>query len=164
MHPHVRRLYRMAHRWTMDPLEAEDLVQDILTTLLPRTAELEAVDCLGPWLIKVLYRRYIDRYRRRRRCLIEQSVSREPEFFLQAADSGDLQQLELRQALCHALNALDDVRRDTLLLHDVEGYTASEVAEIMDINVGTVKSRLHRARLQLKKILLQGTIDARQPS
>jgi RNA polymerase sigma-70 factor (ECF subfamily) len=68
-------------------------------------------------------------------------------------DSSDL----VQEALLKALPLLDEGQRDVILLHDMEGYTALEVSEILDINVGTVKSRLHRARNHLKKILSPGT-------
>lgn len=159
--PHIRRMHRMAYRWTMDSVDADDLVQDVLTALVPRVVELESIDRLGPWLIKVLYRRYVDLYRRRRACPIEYSGGRDGDSFCDESGGDDYEQQDLRRALSHALMALEDDWRDTVLLHDVEGYTAVEVAEILDISVGTVKSRLHRARQKLKKMLTQGTITAR---
>lgn len=160
--PHIRRMHRMAYRWTADSVDAEDLVQDVLTALVPRLAELESIDRLGPWLIKVLYRRYVDLYRRRRACPIDYSGARDGDSFCDESAGDDYERQDLRRALSDALMTLEDDWRDTVLLHDVEGYTAIEVAEILDIGVGTVKSRLHRARQKLKKKLTQGTISARQ--
>ena len=162
--PHMRLMYRMAYRWTQDRSESEDLVQDVLTRLFPRLDELAAVEKLGPWLVKVLYRRYVDLYRRRVNSPIDESVS-------WSSDDGvftDLlldkrnryHQLELQRALNQALETIDDGWRDVVMLHDVEGYTALEVAEILDINVGTVKSRLHRARKKLREALQLGTIES----
>ena len=62
-------------------------------------------------------------------------------------------QLELRQRLERALLSLDAEQRDVVLLHDMEGHSAQEVAEILQIQLGTVKSRLHRAREKLKQRL-----------
>lgn len=163
--PHLRLMYRMAYRWTQDRSEAEDLVQDVLTRLFPKTEELEAVDKLGPWLVKVLYRRYVDLYRRRVSSPIDESISWEADdtFFQERLleERNRYHQLDLQRALNRALALLDDGWRDVVLLHDVEGYTALEVAEILEINVGTVKSRLHRARKKLKAALKLGTIEAR---
>ncbi|WP_346840225.1 RNA polymerase sigma factor [Microbulbifer sp. SAOS-129_SWC] len=162
--PHLRLMYRMAYRWSQDRSESEDLVQDVLTRLFPRLDELAAVDKLGPWLVKVLYRRYVDLYRRRARSPIDESVA----WSSDESAFGDLlpdernryHQLELQRALNRALETIDDSWRDVVLLHDVEGYTALEVAEILDINVGTVKSRLHRARKKLREALQLGTIES----
>ncbi|SHF76569.1 RNA polymerase sigma-70 factor, ECF subfamily [Microbulbifer donghaiensis] len=146
----------------MDSVDAEDLVQDVLTGLVPRLADLEAVEQLGPWLIKVLYRRYVDLYRRRRTSPLEQSACSDCDSLYDESGTDHCEQLNLRRALNQALLTLDDDRRDVVLLHDVEGYTAIEVAEILGISVGTVKSRLHRARQRLKKVLAPGTIEAGQ--
>lgn len=162
--PHLRLMYRMAYRWTQNPAEAEDLVQDVLTHLFPRLEELAAVEKLGPWLVKVLYRRYVDLYRRRASSPIDESASWDSDdtiFRERMLDEGDsYRQLGLQRALNRALAELDDGWRDVVLLHDVEGYTALEIAEILEINVGTVKSRLHRARKKLKTALQPGTIES----
>lgn len=161
--PHLRLMYRMAYRWAQNSADAEDLVQDVLTRLFPRLEELAAVDKPGPWLVKVLYRRYVDLYRRRASSPIDESVSWDSDdavFRERMIDERDgYRQLELQWTLNRALAELDDGWRDVVLLHDVEGYTALEVAEILEINVGTVKSRLHRARKKLKNALQPGTIE-----
>ncbi|WP_237059227.1 RNA polymerase sigma factor [Microbulbifer sediminum] len=160
--PHLRRMYRMAYRWTMNAHEAEDLVQDVLVRLVPRVAELEAVERLGPWLVRVLYRRYVDLYRRRCASPIDANLSLESDDLERRAPArgnDDFRRAELQRALQRALWALDEEWRDIVLLHDVEGYTAIEVADILQLNVGTVKSRLHRARAKLKKSLAPGTLQ-----
>lgn len=164
LRPHIDLMYRMAYRWTQCRHDAEDLVQDVLVRLTARRNELRHVEQLRPWLIKVLYRRYVDLYRRQQ-C---SPLVPESELEQQAFDNPipvlteriDIpQRIDLQQTLLAALATLDDEQRDTLLLHDVEGYTALEVAEILEINVGTVKSRVHRARNHLKKLLASGTFS-----
>jgi len=165
LRPHIELMYRMAYRWTQSQCDAEDLVQDILVRLVNRVEEMQQVDNLRPWLIKILYNRFVDLYRRHKNSPLEEDspnwqadsdeiVSR----IDQAQDDHDvLGQLELQQELLLALETLDDDQRDTILLHDVEGYSALEVAEILEISVGTVKSRLHRARNKLKNVFAQET-------
>lgn len=162
VHPHLRCMYRMAYRWTLDRHEAEDLVQDVLVRLLPRLDELERVERLGPWLVKVLFRRYVDLYRRRRASPVEWDFPLDADE-LDGRPGGEnggeaFRRVEMQRALERALAELDDDWRDIVLLHDVEGYTAIEVAEILSIPVGTVKSRLSRAHQRLKKSLANGTL------
>lgn len=163
--PHIEILYRMAYRWTQSQADAEDLVQDILVRLAHRVDDMQQVDMLRPWLVKVLYHRYVDLYRRQTSSPIErerESWQPDNETFASrlhtiADDHDAIEQLEMQQILAMALGQLDEGHRDVVLLHDMEGYTALEVAEILDINVGTVKSRLHRAREKLKNLLTHGT-------
>jgi RNA polymerase sigma-70 factor (ECF subfamily) len=165
LRPHIELMYRMAYRWTQSQADAEDLVQDILIRLANRVDEMQQIDNLRPWLIKVLYHRYVDLYRHRKSSPIEEDVpswQADDDMLTSridnARDDQDLiHRLELQQTLLKALETLDDDQRDTVLLHDVEGYSALEVAEILEINVGTVKSRLHRARARLKIFLSAGT-------
>lgn len=159
LRPHIELMYRMAYRWTRSQEDAEDLVQDVLIKLAHRVEEMLAVEQLRPWLIKVLYRRFVDLYRRERTSPIVQLNQDDGASGLldQAAAHDDAEgALEQRQVLAEALDTLDDDQRNVILLYAVEGYTALEIAEILDINVGTVKSRLQRARDRLKKILQAG--------
>lgn len=163
LRPHIEFLYRMAYRWTNAQDRAEDLVQELLIKLVPRVEDMEQIESLRPWLLRILYNRYVDDYRRGRSSPIDESHSGwnpddedEPvaDVISQAAEpvpSGE--QEELRQSLHKALSLLEPDQRDVVLLHDMEGYTAEEVAEIMATQVGTVKSRLHRARARLRLLL-----------
>lgn len=161
--PHLRSMYRTAYRWTQNSAEAEDLVQDVLARLFPRLEELAAVEKPGPWLARVLYRRYVDLYRRRVNSPIDDAVrwDSDDDFFRECMpdERDEFQRWELQRALNRALADLEEGWRDVVLLHDVEGYTALEVAEILQLNVGTVKSRLHRARKKLKTALQPGAIE-----
>lgn len=167
LRPYVEIMYRMAYRWTGSQHDAEDLMQDVLLKLADKVDEMEAIEQLQPWLIKVVYRRFVDVYRREQRSPIA-SVS---ELSSQSEDEGDtlldvsaelcdFERLMQQQELERALMLLEPAARDTVLLHDVEGYTAEEVAQILAIEVGTVKSRVHRARQKLKEILTEGTFQS----
>jgi RNA polymerase sigma-70 factor (ECF subfamily) len=159
LRPHIELMYRMAYRWTRSQEDAEDLVQDVLIKLANRVEEMLAVEQLRPWLIKVVYRRFVDLYRREQASPLVQMNQDADESSLieQAAAAEDIAgSLEQQQLLAAALDALDDDHRDVILLYGVEGYTALEIAEILDLNVGTVKSRLQRARERLKKFLQPG--------
>lgn len=171
LRPHVDIMYRMAYRWTGEKSAAEDLVQDVLVKLTGKVDEIAALDNPRPWLLKVVYRQFVDSHRRQKRRLelvssdlgVAQSEDEDgpgersleattPEGQNPAIAVGNI------QALQHALSQLEPGQRDVILLHDAEGYSDSETAKILDISKGTVKSRLHRARHKLKKILAGGTI------
>jgi RNA polymerase sigma-70 factor (ECF subfamily) len=157
LRPHVISLYKTAYRLTGNREDAEDLVQDLLVKLYPKTREMQAVDYLGPWLKKSLYRQFIDgrrKWKRRPEHFIQDSGGEvdsmganhaDPEVFAQRA--GDRRRLE------KALDAIADESRSLVLMHLVEGYTLSEIAEISELSSQTLKTRLRRAKIRLKKLL-----------
>lgn len=161
VHPHLHTLYRMAYRWTQSRQDAEDLVQETLIKLVDRIGEMERVEKLKPWLIKVLYRTFVDQHRKSGKSpglngsTWRGDVSQINGLIDQLPDENInvLKRLELQRGLIRALETLNDDQRDIILLHDMEGYTAHEIGSILDISIGTVKSRLHRARAHLKRIL-----------
>lgn len=168
LRPHIEVMFRMAYRWTRDEHTAEDLLQECLIKLASRVDELQAIENLRPWLIKVLYRGFVDDYRSRARkpVVLETELQshandNRSEFQLigntAAATPALEQQLSLQDHIQQALDSLPEMQQQVVLLHDLEGYTAAEIAEILEIPAGTVKSRLHRAREELKKILGDGT-------
>ncbi len=163
MYPHLDHLYRFAYRMTGTREDAEDLVQDLLVKLYPRLAELRAVERLRPWLTRVLYRLGVDRARSRSRnplalCddggaddtdidPVERLHSHEPE------PSAALEQHWTQARLLDALQQLSLEHRSVITLHMVEGYALNELEDLLQTPVGTLKSRLHRARAQLKALL-----------
>ena len=154
---HVITLYKTAYRLTGNREDAEDLVQDLLVKLYPKTREMQAVTYLGPWLKKSLYRQFLDgrRKKERRPEHFVQDVKGEvdsmganhadPEVFAQRA--GDRRRLE------EALAAIADESRSLVLMHLVEGWTLAEVAEVSGLPLQTLKTRLRRAKIRLKKLL-----------
>lgn len=146
--PHLDALYRMAYRWAQNPEDAEDLVQETLVKVVDRVDEMEQLEKLRSWLIKILYRCFVDLHRKRGRTPTQEWTAD-----IDLLDEDNAKQLEYRRDLLKALETLNHEQRDVVLLHDTEGYTAAEVASILDISQGTVKSRLHRAREHLRKFL-----------
>lgn len=159
--PHLRELYTYAYRLCGNRERAEDVVQDLVTRLYQTRARLDEVEKLRPWLYKSLFRQYLNSRR---------SESRSPFGYLEA-DEAALDGLEdvhntpetlterhlQRVQLNRALYSLSPEFRDVLVMHDIEGFGVAEVAEILDIPVGTVKSRIHRARHNLRRQLSAGT-------
>jgi RNA polymerase sigma-70 factor (ECF subfamily) len=168
LRPHLRRLYRLAFRLTGNAADAEDLMQDVLIRLFERADELSSIADLRPWTSRVLYNRFVDhrrRAKRRRFEVVESSADLaeggihqlpSPAYGpdVDAAIALDLQRLE------GVLAAMSEDHRVLVLLHDAEGCTLEEIAAMTAIPIGTVKSRLHRARERLRQLWDDGTIRA----
>ena len=153
--PQIDSMYRFAYRLCGSRADAEDLVQDFLVRLFPKIDQLESVDKLSPWLSRGLYRLYVDSYRSSQRAarvfdtgdVRDEMPDERPSPFEHAHES------EISADIAAALRQLNDDQRIVVLLHDAEGYTLRELSEILDTPVGTLKSRLHRARDNLKNLL-----------
>ena len=152
--PHALALYKFAYRLLRNRADAEDLVQDVLLKLYPRTNEMAQLRDLKPWLLRVVYRQFIDTLRKRRRSVTTVSQMNELELVDPVQDPEH--QLDLAQASARVRGALSRLNHDQQLLvglHLIDGYTLEEVAQVLDVPLGTLKSRLHRTRAELKKIL-----------
>jgi len=155
LRPHVEYLHRLAWRFTGSVADAEDLVQDVLLKLYPRSRQLAAVEQLRPWLAKVLYRQYVDSIRRQARSPVAGLAGGTEEELeaLPAEEAGPEQHAErgeLRERLLAALQRLNPEQRAVVVMHDIEGYVLEELESILQAPLGTLKSRLHRARQQLR--------------
>lgn len=160
LRPHVDFLYRLAYRFTGATADAEDLVQDTLIKLLPHTGEMQKVEQLRPWLARVLYRQFVDFVRRRGRSPLRAVATDDgdgdPLEQLPAADDDPEESFDrsLRhEHLIYALEQLAPEQRAVVTLHDVEGYRLEELEEVLETPLGTLKSRLHRARARLRRLL-----------
>lgn len=161
MRPEVDYLYRLAWRFTGSVADAEDLVQDVLIKLFPRTGELLDIERLRPWLARVLYHQFVDSVRRQVRSpIVELAQGAEPEDnpldALSTPNDGPEDQAErsgLRERLLRALDRLNPEQRAVVTMHDVEGYSLEELETMLETPLGTLKSRLHRARQRLRALL-----------
>ena len=160
---HVPALYRSAYRWTGTVDRAEDLVQELLVRLYPRLAELRELDRVRPWALRVMYRIFVDQLRRERGSPVQFGVEAAQE---NVGDDGyegqidpapgpaELVERELtEERIVAAWKRLGEEHRAVLSMHDIEDYSLPELAQIMDIPIGTLKSRLHRARAKLRELL-----------
>ena len=160
--PHLERMYRLAYRLTRDREDAQDLVQDVLLKLCPQLDRLAEVDAIVAWLNRVVYHQFIDNQRRyasrRLRVVDHPELSADPDLAeaLQASTEdlaeGEFTIIRVQTALAQ----LSDDHQLIINLHDVEGYTLSEIAEITGVSLGTLKSRRQRARERLQKLLGEG--------
>ncbi len=153
--PHYETLYRTAYRLTRSTHDAEDLVQEVCVRAYPRLTELERLEQPRGWLAKVLYRLFIDSARRYERSNVT-SLELIDAAALEGDEPGPPEQAEralAQRLLDRAWVHLDREQQVLLALHDVEGYTLNELHEVTGLKEGTLKSRLHRARVRLGKLL-----------
>lgn len=161
--PHLNRLYKFAYRLTGHQDDAEDLVQDLLIKIYPRLEEMQRIEKLSSWLSRVLYRMFIDKVRRDKRSPIDLMGEDESIYETQINEEGgplNFVNSELNQkVVSSALQQLKEDHRILIMLHDVEGYSLQEINEITGVEIGTIKSRLSRARKKIREI-----IQKRDPS
>jgi RNA polymerase sigma-70 factor (ECF subfamily) len=144
-------LYRIAYSWCHNPALADDLVQDTLSKALKHSGQLRDPHTMKPWLYRILSNCWRDHFRRSRETVDIDDV------ILVETDTPDRQ--HDRQQLIHRVRAaialLPMGQRQVLTLVDLEGCSYLEVAQILDVPLGTVMSRLSRARNALKGRLLE---------
>jgi RNA polymerase sigma-70 factor (ECF subfamily) len=162
--PLLDSLYAGALRMTRNPADAEDLVQDTMVRAYRAFNRFEPGTNLKAWLFRIMTNAYINTYRKKQR---------EP----QKVSQDDLEEFDLYQELknrdpnyeatpetlvlgslvdsdiIEAIDELPEQFRMAVVLSDIEGFSYAEMAEIMDVPMGTVMSRLHRGRKALQKRL-----------
>ena len=157
---HYQSLYRAAYRLTRSTVDAEDLVQEVCVRAYPRIGEIEGLEQPRGWLLRVLYRRFVDLRRRYERRHVR-AIEDDEEFA--SADPGPAEEAERaldRWRVEDAWRRLSQEQRLLLALHDIEGYTLVEIHSLTGLKDGTIKSRLHRARVRLGKLLQHETAVA----
>lgn len=160
--PHLDRLYRFAYRLTGSKADAEDLFQDVLVKLFCKLDDLVEIEEPGSWVSRVLYNHFIDNRRRfARQRLISVDEGQLPPGGVEAMPGPDSpernsERLDDIKRLEAALNELSEEHRIVVLLHDSEGYKLKEIQDITGDPLGTLKSRLHRARARLRQMLSAG--------
>lgn len=156
--PTIRSLYNFAYRLTLDEDDARDLVQDTYLRALRFIDSFKKGTNAKAWLFRILKNGFINEYRKKRREPVKVDYQEVEEFY-NSEDSGKTITPDLRvdmlrnlvgDEISGALNALDVEFKTVIILCDLEGFKYEEIAGILDIPVGTVRSRLHRARQLLK--------------
>ncbi|MCI0505178.1 MAG: RNA polymerase sigma factor [Gammaproteobacteria bacterium] len=144
-----RRLYRVAYSWCHDPDLSSDLVQDTLQKAIRKGGQLNNEQALDAWLFAILTNCWRDHCRRQK----EMVPFDEQRIVDTVTDAPDDDRMMVVNQVRSAVARLSEEQREVLSLVDLEGMSYSEVAKVLDIPMGTVMSRLCRARRQLKDIL-----------
>lgn len=144
------QLYRVAYSWCRDAALADDVVQETLIKAYKKADQLRDPKAARSWLFSILSNCYNDHYRRTRETEDIDNVvvveHRTPET--------ETRQLQIVDKVRDAVDQLGEGQRQVITLVDLEGFSYVEVATILDIPIGTVMSRLCRARKSLKDHLL----------
>jgi RNA polymerase sigma-70 factor (ECF subfamily) len=165
MLPHLDALYRSALGMTRNPGDAEDLVQDTILRAYQFFDQFEGGTNARAWLFRILTNLYINSYRRKSREPERLSLDGLEDFYLYnrlsyahstgrggSPEDEVLQKVQV-EAIRDAIERLPDEYRDTVVLADLNDFSYQEVAEMLGIPVGTVRSRLSRGRRLVQKAL-----------
>ena len=163
--PFMNALYAAALRMTRNPSDAEDLLQETYLRAYRGFGGYTDGTNLKAWLYRILTNTYINQYRAKKRRPIEQNLDEAEDLYLYRRLGGleavaasrsaedELMDFFTDDEVKQAIEALPEQFRMAVLLADVEGFSYKEIAEILDIPIGTVMSRLHRGRKALQKRL-----------
>lgn len=161
--PHMDALYNFALRLTTDPNDAEDLVQDTIVKAYRFFSSYEKGTNAKAWMFRILKNSFINNYRKTSKKPSQVDYDEVSSYYesirAERTETSDLESLMFREMmdddLSNALTRLPEDFRTVVLLCDVDGYTYEEIANMLDVPIGTIRSRLHRGRNLLKTELLE---------
>ncbi|MEW6723473.1 MAG: sigma-70 family RNA polymerase sigma factor [Bacillota bacterium] len=159
-----KKVFNLAYRMVGNQEDASDLAQEAFLKAFRAMPDFKGQASFSTWLYRIVSNVCLDELRQRRR---RQTISLDEPLQLedeplprQVADSGDgpeeiLERREVQEIVQQGIGELGDDHRLALILRELQGKSYQEIAEITGCNIGTVKSRINRARLSLKQLLVE---------
>lgn len=165
--PYLNEMYAGALRMTRNPQAAEDLASEVFAKAWKSFHQFERGTNMRAWLYRILTNTYINQYRSKKRKGFDVEIDKyetQDEFYFynkvatnKTKESEDPAKVVLEkfaeQDILNAIEKLPDGYRETVILSDMQGLSYAEIAESLDVPVGTVRSRLNRGRTHLQKAL-----------
>ena len=158
------RLFNSMVHLLRNPSDAEDVVQDAFLQALRKLDTFQGNSQFYTWLFRIARNTAISKLRRKKPTVSLESTDSQQR--LDFPDDGptpstEMERRERQTGLMRAMDQLSGEHREILILREMEEQNYETISEILDLPVGTVRSRLHRARLQLKELLLRNEHDDR---
>ena len=152
------RLFNSMVHFLRNPSDAEDVVQDAFLQALRKLDTFEGNSQFYTWLFRIARNTAISKMRRKKPTVSLDSTAFQPR--LDFPDDGprpstEMERRERQTELMRAMDQLSSEHREILILREMEEQNYETISEVLNLPVGTVRSRLHRARLQLKELLLR---------
>jgi RNA polymerase sigma-70 factor (ECF subfamily) len=143
---HAPRVYSLAYRLSGDAEKAREFTQDTFIRAFSRLAQFRGDAAFSTWLHRITVTVVSNARRSEVRIAREVALDEASTIEMSAPEA----EPDLRECIARAVQALSEVYRTTLVMHDIEGYTHAEIAEVLGVPEGTCKSRLSAARAQLR--------------
>jgi RNA polymerase sigma-70 factor, ECF subfamily len=159
---HSPGIYRLALRLMRNPAEAEDVTQETFLSAFRGIGQFDGRSSLRTWLFRIAYNAALMRLRRTEPESVPVEEAADPEggvpvprqlFDWCCLPEEEMEKAEVREALERAINGLPEILRAVFVLREQEGLSTEETAAALDVSTDTVKTRLHRSRMQLREAL-----------
>jgi len=159
--PYIPKFKQLAIKLSGNSDDAKDLIQESLIKIYPLFYSLDPQKNISAWIAKVVYNTHIDLWRKQQKYKLDSSIDWQDgtelynEMITHVCPLLLLEMKEEQRVTTEFLYQLKNEYRTVLILHDIEGYTTRELAAIFSLPIGTIKSRLFRARAKLREMMQQ---------
>jgi len=156
---HTRKIYNLCYRFTGRPADSEDLTQEVFIKVFQTLRTFDAAQgSFGTWLSRVARNHLVDHYRRTKKDRITSSLDDELGTLEEKPGAtvepvAEVETRERRELLQRGLERLSPDLREAVVLRDLQDLDYDEIAQVLGVPVGTVKSRINRGRLELARVL-----------
>ena len=157
---HTRKIYNLCYRFTGRPSESEDLTQEVFIKIFQTLRTYDpSQGSFSTWLYRVARNHLVDHYRRTKKDRLTASLDDEATGFreetpsTEAGPSSHVEARERKELLQRALERLSPDLREAVVLRDLQDLDYAEIAQVLGVPEGTVKSRINRGRLELARVL-----------